>query len=41
MREIVEADRYLGMLRAVGLFVDREGAVHHQFGFGEAVRGLK
>ena len=41
LREIVEADRHIGMIRAVALFVDRERAAHQRLGLGEAVRVLK
>ena len=40
-REIVEADRHVGMIGAVALFVDLERAAHQWFGLGEAVRVLK
>ena len=41
LREIVEANRHTGMIRAVALLVDRERAAHQRFGFGEAVCSLK
>ena len=40
-REIVEAARHIGMIRAVAPLVGRKRASHQQLGLGDAVRGHK